>query len=338
MRFFWKRLQRSPQPPVDRLQFVVQDFLKLFAYAVASGAAFSALAIAVTLAVSRNSEAQVRTAESGWVKSGDHQSMFVLEGEAGASTAFADMATETADANVVEHDDTITPTPGSLYVGDGCEGVPLMPIEREWFVSIKGDVATVQVQQAFAVPAMYQQANDNGDDTREAFSGPWFHALLPKGAQFISLTVDAQHGRRIGRWIGEVDRDDNDQPLKNGDIRTYTYAGGDVTSLSSEPITALLEGETVVVTYQYQMLVASSGAGRQLRLVLAAEDVDETSDQPTTPLPAGAVWVEWRDAVAPTLQRVPVGASVERRRGNIVGLSWASQHISPSEEFVLGWK
>ena len=43
---------------------------------------------------------------------------------------------------------------------------------------------------------------------------------------------------------------------------------------SSEPITALLEGETVVVTYQYQMLVASSGAGRQLRLVLAADKDD----------------------------------------------------------------
>jgi len=248
MRFFWKRLQRSPQPPVDRLQFVVEDFLKLFAYAVASGIAFSALAIAVTLAVSRNSEAQVRTAESGWGKSGDHQSMFVLKGEAEASAEFADTATGTADVDAVEQDDTITPTPGSLYVGDGCEGVPLIPMEREWFVSIKGDFAEVQVQQTFAVPAAHQQDNDDGDDLRDARSGLWFHALLPKGAQFISLTVDVQHGRRIGRWIGEADRDDTDKPLANGDIRTYTYAGGDVTSLSSEPITALVEGETVVVT------------------------------------------------------------------------------------------
>lgn len=338
MRFFWKRLQRSPQPPVDRLQFVVQDFLKLFAYAVASGIAFSALAIAVTLAVSRNSEAQVRAAELGWVKSSDHQSMFVLEGEAGASADFADPASETADGDVVEHDDTITPTPGGLYVGDGCEGVPLMPMEREWFVSIKGDFATVQVQQTFAVPAMYQQDNDDGDDTREARSGPWFHALLPKGAQFISLTVDAQHGRRIGRWIDSSRDDDPEAPLENGDIRTYTYTGGDVTSLSSEPITALVDGETVVVTYRYQMAVESTSTGRQLRLVLAPDDLDETTDQPTTQLPAGAVWVEWKDAVAPALQRVPVGARVERRRGNIVGLSWASQLISPSEEFVLGWK
>jgi|GEM_PF-4074599 len=338
MRFFWKRLQRSPQPPVDRLQFVVQDFLKLFGFAVASGIAFSALAIAVTLAVSRNSEAQVRAAESGWVESGDHQSMFLLEGEAGASAEFADVATDSADSDVVEHDDTITPTPGSLYVGDGCEGVKLMPMEREWSVSIKGEVADVQVQQTFAVPAVYQQEMDDGGDLREARSGPWFHALLPGGAQFMSLTVDAQHGRRIGRWIGEADRDDTEKPLNNGDIRTYTYTGGGVTSLSSEPITALVEGETVVITYRYQIPVASSGAGRQLRLVLAPEAFDETGDQSITQLPAGAVWVEFKDAVAPALQRVPVGATVERRRGNIVGLSWASQHISPSEEFVLSWK
>jgi len=338
MRFFWKRLQRSPQPPVDRLQFVVQDFLKLFAYALISGIAFSALVIAVTLAVSRNSEAQIRAAESGWVESGDDQSMFLLEGEAGTSAEFADLLAETADVEVFEHDDTITPTPGSLYVGDGCEGVPLMPMEREWFVSIKGEVAEVQVQQTFSVPPAYQQDNDDGDDLRDARSGPWFHALLPKGAQFISITVDAQHGRRIGRWIGEADRDDTEKPLNNGDIRTYTYTGGGVTSLSSEPITALVEGETVVITYRYQIPVASSGAGRQLRLVLAPEAFDETGDQSITQLPAGAVWVEFKDAVAPALQRVPVGATVERRRGNIVGLSWASQHISPSEEFVLSWK
>ena len=335
MRFFWTRRQRSPQPPVDRLQFVVQDFLTLFAYAVASGVAFSALAIAVTLAVSRNSEAQIRAAELGWVKSGDHQSMLVLEGEASASEEIADAAAAPAGFDVVEHDDTITPTPGSLYVGDGCEGVPLTPIEREWFVSIKGDVAQVHVQQTFVIPVAHQQ---DVDDVRGARRGPWFHALLPKGAQFISLTVDAQQGRRIGRWIDSSRDDDPDAPLENGDIRTYTYTGGNVTSLSSEPITALVEGETVVVTYRYQMPVSSSGAGRQLRLVLAAEDFDETSDQPTTQSPAGAVWVEWRDAVAPILQRVPVGASVERRRGNIVRLSWASQHLSPSEEFVLGWK
>ena len=335
MRFFWKRLQCSPQPPVDRLQFVVQDFLTLFAYAVASGAAFSALAIAVTLAVSRNSEAQIRAAELGWVKSGNHQSMFVLDGEAGTSTALADAAAAPAGFDVVEHDDTITPTPGSLYVGDGCEGVPLMPMEREWFVSIKGDVAQVHVQQTFAIPVAHQQ---DADDVRGARSGPWFHALLPKGAQFISLTVDAQQGRRIGRWIDSSRDDDPDAPLENGDIRTYTYTGGNVTSLSSEAITTLVEGETAVVTYRYQVPVASSGAGRHLRLALAAEDLDETSDQPTTQSPAGAVWVEWKDAVAPMLQRVPVGASVERQRGNIVGLSWASQHLSPSEEFVIGWK
>jgi len=338
MRFFWKRLQRSPQPPVDRLQFVVQDFLTLFAYAVVSGIAFSALAIAVTLAVSRNSEAHLRAAESGWVKSGDHQSMFVLEGEAEASAEFADVAADTAESDVVEYDDAITPTPGSLYVGDGCEGVPLIPMEREWFVSIKGDLAEVQVQQTFEVPAAYRQDNDNGDDLREARSGPWFHALLPKGAQFISLVVDVQHGRRIGRWIGEADRDDTDKPLDNGDIRTYTYTGGGVTSLSSEPITALVEGETIVVTYRYQMPVAASGAGRQLRLVLAPDSFEETTDQPNFQSSVGAVWVEWNDAVAPSLLRIPAGASIERRRGNVVGLSWASQHISPREEFDLGWK
>jgi hypothetical protein len=148
MRIKWIKSQPSTTsaPSVTaKPQFLAQDFIKLVAYAVASGVAFSALAIGVTLAVSRDSEAQ--TTAPAWV---ERDRMFVLADELDAVTE----AGGSAMLDVADDTDAFAEyaSPGSLYIGDGCGAEEVRAIEREWMVSIDGKVATVQVMQTFVMP------------------------------------------------------------------------------------------------------------------------------------------------------------------------------------------
>ena len=335
MRFFWKRLQRSPQPPVDRMQFMVQDFLKMFAYAVASGIAFSALAIAVTLAVSRNSDAQNRHEPSQWVRIDDAQSMFVLETEVEVTPE--NVEEEAPSTFAADREADAEPTPGSLYVGEGCGSEPVATLEREWFVTINGGVVEVEVQQVFLLPVRLTADSDDVEGLAEPRDVLWFHALLPNGARFVSLKLDTARDRRIGRWMDASTLDDRDQPLTNREIRTYIFAGAGVSALTTEPLGGLLDGETVVVTYRYQMPVVKDENGHHLRLMLASDMSDRDDDQVAVDQTLGTIWIEWKGLAAPSQLSVPHGTTVERRHGKVVGALWVSPRIGPAETFDLRW-
>ncbi len=352
MRFNWNKPNVTTASAASP-QFLVQDFLKLVAYAVASGVAFSALAIGVTLAVSRDSEAQ--TAAAQWVA---QDGMFVLATER-AKAADDDVAA------VATHDDaefapTPTPTPGSLYIGDGCGAEELPAIEREWYVSIDGGMATVQVMQTFVLPEAGERSTTESDSELSSHeardpdnTAPSFSALLPNGAAFLSMTVDTSRTRLNAKAAAVDENDDQDyetaqrtmrEVQSRGDLPVYINQSANTVFISSAPVLDFRAGETIVVTYRYRIAIEHDNGRAKLALPLQAAseyvaDGDASIDSVANTA-TGTVWVEWNNAkTAPRVfDALPRGATIEQIRGGIAGLSWATERIAPGEKFVLGWR
>jgi hypothetical protein len=350
--------------PAAGPQFVARDFVKLLGYAVASGIAFSALAIGVTLAVSRDSEAQ--TSATGWVAEGAAQDgMFVLAEELSASTVDEGMAAGTHDAAESEMESDLSPTPGSLYIGDGCGAEELPAIEREWYVSIDNGIATVQVMQTFVLPEQTERVALNtseapsADEIHETESGaPSFSALLPMGAEFLDMKIDVSSGRLHGKTSAIDDDDEQDyqavmrkmrEAQARGELQVYLNQAGDASFISSAQVLDFRAGETVVVTYRYRIAIAQDNGRSQLTLPLQ-QGVSETDHdsasandfaaESANTAATGTVWVEWKNpkAAPRVFDTLPRGATIEQRRSGIAGLNWATQQINPGEKFVIGWR
>ncbi len=346
MRIKWIKPQPSTpsaSSAVAKPQFLAQDFLKLVAYAVASGVAFSALAIGVTLAVSRDSEAQ--TTAPAWVA---QDRMFVLADDIDT------MSEASGGTNLIAVDDAEESvsyaSPGSLFVGDGCGAEEVRAIEREWMVSIDGAVATVQVMQTFAMPeGVAVEIEDLNDQER---SLPWFSAMLPKGATFLSMAVDTTK-KRLTAKVQSLDRQpDFDYEViqrmtrtaqARGELPIYMNDSPAEQYISTGEIFDLKAGETVVVTYRYQINLESDAGRALLTLPLQAtpEMIDDEPVEPSNDNPAtGTVWIEWKNPrSAPRVFDVfPPNATVEQNGSGIVGLNWSTNRIAPGEKFTLGWR
>ncbi|MCA3002573.1 MAG: hypothetical protein ACK5RJ_04575 [Burkholderiales bacterium] len=351
-------------------RFVAQDFVKLVAYAVASGIAFSALAIGVTLAVSRDSEAQ--TSAARWVA---QDGMFVLAEDVPVSTVDEAMAVWTYDVVPFEMKSDLSPTPGSLYIGDGCGAEELAAIEREWYVSIDNGIATVQVMQTFVMPEqrdrMVLSASEAplADEIHETdSSAPTFGALLPSGAEYLDMKIDVSSGRVHGK-TGALNGDDEQdyqsvmrtmrEAQARGELPVYlnqvNQAGG-ASLISTAQVLDIRAGETVVVTYRYRIAIAQDNGRSQLTLPLqglseadhdpgsgmdfAADFAKGAANGTTNPAATGTVWVEWKNpkAAPHVFDVLPRGASVEQGHSGVAGLNWATPQITPGERFVLGWR
>jgi hypothetical protein len=347
MRIKWIKSQPatpSASSAVAKPQFLAQDFLKLVAYAVASGVAFSALAIGVTLAVSRDSEAQ--TTAPAWV---ERDRMFVLADEVDADTG---VSAGNVMQDVADDADALADyaSPGSLYIGDGCGAEEVSAIEREWMVSIDGAVATVQVMQTFVMPDGV--ALDREDLNDQEMSMPFFSATLPKGATFLNLALDTT-AKRLTAKVQSLDlhHDFDYDALKRitrqaqarGELAIYMNDAPDNRNISTDEVFDLKPGETIVVTYRYQINVEEDN-GRAL-LSLPLQSTGEVGDEePTEPsatnTATGTVWVEWKNPRnAPRVFDVfPTNATVEQNQSGIVGMNWSTSRIAPGEKFTLGWR
>lgn len=348
-------------------RFVAQDFVKLVAYAVASGIAFSALAIGVTLAVSRDSEAQ--TSAARWVAK---DSVLIVAEEVPVSTVDEAMAVWTYDVVPFEMKSDLSPTPGSLYIGDGCGAEELAAIEREWYVSIDNGIATVQVMQTFVMPEQRDRMVPSkseatlGDEIRDAESGaPSFSALLPSGAEFLDMKLDVSSGRLHGKT--SAPHEDNEQDYQTmmrtireaqarGELPVYLNQAGSVSLVSSAQVLDLRAGETVVVTYRYRIAIDHDNGRLQLTLPLqglsevdhdpasgmdfAADFAKGAANGTTNPAATGTVWVEWKNpkAAPHVFDVLPRGASVEQGHTGIAGLNWVTPQVTPGEKFVVGWR
>ena len=347
MRIKWIKSQpstTSAPSATAKPQFLAQDFLKLAAYAVASGVAFSALAIGVTLAVSRDSEAQ--TTAPAWV---ERDRMFVLADEIDTS---ADVGVGSAVQDI--EDDTAAfadyASPGSLYIGDGCGAEEVSATEREWMVSIDGKVATVQVMQTFLMPDGPAPDAEHLHDREAGWA--FFSATLPKGATFLSLALDTT-AKRLTAKVQSLDlHHDFDydahkritrEAQARGELPIYMNDAPDNPHINTVEVFDLKAGETIVVTYRYQINIEKDN-GRAL-LSLPLQTMGEVNDEETvepsqTNAATGTVWIEWKSPrSAPRLSDVfPANATVEQNQNGIVGMNWSTNRIAPGEKFTLGWR
>jgi hypothetical protein len=373
MRFTWIRKQQSPQFASDRMHFVMWDFLKMFTAAILMGAIFSVMAAGVVLMLSRSSDAN---AEASWI---ERDGLLMLRGEVAVEKAtqhnvgakeglmFAALNAESI-TELTTTDENFGPTPGSLYLGDGCGSDPLTAIEREWFVTVEQDYVDVRVMQTFQLPEA------EGDAVKAQVLSTRFYAQLPKGARYASFRVDTDSGVLLGRYSDDADWDADDLKTvrdlaKRGQIRVFEYQNPvlRLNTLSSDLIDGVLANQTVVVSYRYQMPIDQFAKTHQLAIVLGESALDESRDDtfsataqhdlrgdhmtdlshelidatPTRPIAAGTVWVEWKAHAPRELSAMPSGSVVERESGKstgkVTGMSWTTPRIASLDQFQLTW-
>ena len=127
MRMIWERRKASPVAAVDRMHFVMWDFLKMFLVTVICGIAVSLAAAAITLVLS--------------------------------NPAYA--APLVNDSNVSGTRHSAPPAPsiietqafrGVLMIGNGCDADFLDVTGREWKVTNNGNYIDVRVMRTFVMP------------------------------------------------------------------------------------------------------------------------------------------------------------------------------------------
>ena len=151
MRMTWERRKASPAAAVDRMHFVMWDFLKMFLATVICGIAVSLTAAAITLVLSNAAYAAPLVNDSN--VSGTRHS---------APPAPSIIETQAF--------------PGVLLFGDGCDADLLDATDRDWKITINGKYIDVRVMQTFIMPP--------GDATAATFN-----ASLPAGVRLLRLNV-----------------------------------------------------------------------------------------------------------------------------------------------------
>jgi hypothetical protein len=377
MRMLWKRIARAPQSGSDRMHFVMFDFLKMFAAAMLLGAAFSVLAASVVLMLSASRDANA----GSWV---ERDGLMVSKHDVPAVKHDAQEMLQKLNLRADEVEEIIgpavraddvatdmTPTPGSLFLGDGCGSDLLPAIEREWVVTVDAKHIDVQVMQTFMLPSNEGAPRDDAIIAR-------FYAQLPKGASYSHFRVDTESGVTLGPFSDDADWDSDDFKTANalatrGEIRVFAYQARGANTLSSDMVAGVRAGETVIVTYRYRMplnvTTAPNTISRESIVSVALNEPRSDEDAftpggsaasrfgttdfthepeemtPTRPHTAGTVWVEWK-AHAPTqITDMPRGSVIERaptkdsaKAGRITGLSWTTPRLDHLDQFQLAWR
>ena len=127
MRMIWERRKASPVAVVDRMHFVMWDFLKMLLATVICGIAVSLAAAAITLVLS--------------------------------NAAYAAAPINDLNVSSTRHHAPPAPSviethafPGVSMIGNGCDAGLLDGTDRDWKVTNNGNYIDVRVMQTFVMP------------------------------------------------------------------------------------------------------------------------------------------------------------------------------------------
>ena len=299
MRMIWARRKASPQPGVDRMQFVMLDFLRMFLAAVLCGIAVSVIAAGLALVLA-------------------HDAYAATSNEASPSLAVSNIDVNEESAIAMQ------PYPGGLLITSGCDGEIVDAIERDWKVSINGKHIDVRVMQTFVMPA--------GDA-----SAATFNALLPAGAKLLRLTAHTAGGIWQGKIFDSkayVDLTTLDfrKLARQGILIVQTEDG----AIATDAIVNLAEAESVDIEYTYRLDAEESGTSYDLTVTLTNDDL-LSGQRSSNGAMNDSVWVEWQGRKPARLTKLPAGASLEMQGSRISGLSWASHQRIGARQFHLAW-
>ncbi len=334
MKHVWTKIMQSKTVNVN---IIKHDFVKMLAAAIMVGLTFSVFAAAVSLILAHTS-----TAYAGQVTSPPPSALWVSQHGLWVLKHDDDLIASDIDADDTDTDPQLS-SPGHIHLGDGCGSTPIVATERDWQVTIKGDLADIQVMQTFII-----QTTDGADPSIEE-SGH-FGAVLPRGAIYTSFRVQTNTHDLYGKYAGDTnwDAEDNNeiaQLKSSGLVRVYEYRHPNgVTHLSSDTMHGLKQGETVVVTYRYSVPVENMGR-HEAAIRLALHD-DQLTDEARN-----SVWINWANAATPRTStqpkaviNAPRGLNIERTANGkrIVAASFENIVLTKSaqkdnNQFQLRW-
>lgn len=259
----------------------------------------------------------------------------VLANDAEARSIERDTATaavQSTDDIQANDNEEFPPTPGALLIGDGCEGLSLQAIERDWQVSIDGKHIVVRVMQAFILPA----------DSSQVAS---FHVQLPRGARLRSLAAQTQDKDFAAQLMSDeqYDRLTPATYLKLTHNRLLVSHSASGTVMTS-PMLNLHADEVVTIQYSYEIAADGNGGSASFKLPLAPSDQVTDGTRAAaggalskTPSTKAAVWVEWIGRKPTHVVGVPTDADLEISKSRVDGFSWAAKEIRPGALLQLAW-
>jgi len=299
MRMIWARRKASPQAGVNRMHFVMLDFLRMFLAAVLCGIAVSVIAAGLALVLAHDAYAATST---------------------GTSPSLAVSNTDVNDESAI----ATRPYPGMLSITSGCDGESVDAVERDWKVTINGKHIDVRVMQTFVVPA--------GDA-----SAATFNALLPVGAKLLRLTAYTTGGIWQAKIFDstayvELTTMDFRKLARQGILIVQSDDG----AIATDAIVNLAEAESVDIEYTYRLNAEESAASHDLTVTLTNDDLLSGQWRNSRAM-SGSVWVEWQGRKPARLTNMPAGAALEMQGNGISGLFWTSHQLSSARPFHLAW-
>ena len=299
MRMTWERRKASPLAAVNRMHFVMWDFLKMLLATVICGIAVSLAAAAITL---------------------------VLSNAAYAATLFND-----SNVSGTRHSAPPAPSiietqvfPGALLFGDGCDADLLDATDRDWKITINGKYIDVRVMQTFIMPP--------GDATAATFN-----ASLPAGVRLLRFNVHTSGSFWQGQVVNSEKYDELTAiDLRQLSRRGILIVQNDEGVISTDAIINIAASEAVTVEYTYRTTTEDAKASQDLFVVLANENIG-TIQLAGSRAPNATVWVEWVGNNPSHLTHVPGGAFLDTADSKITGLSWTGSQSGAGTRFHLAW-
>lgn len=299
MRMTWASKKASAQHAVDRANFVMWDFVKMFLATVVCGVAVSVIGAGLALALA--------------------QDAYALPQVTGAASV--NEPTLRADTIAAPQ-----PSPGMLLIGDGCgsEADIVEAVERDWRVTINGNNIDVRVMQTFVMPD-------------SEVMGATFGALLPNGARLLRLTAHTSGAIWQGKVFdansyGRLSAAD----FRKFSRKRLLIVQDDDGAISTDAIINLSATEAVTIEYTYRM-TADDVPGAQLLNVSLDNQSYAANNASTRDMVRGTVWVEWLGRTPSKIVSVPSGAALEATGTRITGLSWSSDQLDSGHRFQLAW-
>ncbi len=299
MRMTWACKKASAQQPVERVHFVMWDFVKMFLATVICGVVVSVIGAGLALVLA--------------------QDAYALPLVTGAASA----GERRIEADIVA---APQPSPGMLLIGDGCgsEADIVEAVERDWKVTINGKNIDVRVMQTFVMP------------DSEAMAAT-FGALLPNGARLLRLTAHTTGAIWQGKVFdansyGRLGVADFRKFSRKGLLIVQDDDG----AISTDAIINLSAAEAVTIEYTYRMTADDAPDAQFLNVSL--DNQGYTASRTTTQdMVRNTVWVEWLGKTPLKIVSVPSGAVLEATGKRITGLSWANDQPNPEHRFQLVW-
>ncbi len=237
------------------------------------------------------------------------------------------------DDTKVNNEEEFPATPGALLIGDGCDGVSLPAIERDWKVSIDGNRIGVRVMQAFQLPD-------------ESANVATFHVQLPRGARLRSLAAQTQDKDLAGHLMSDeqYDRLTPATYLKLTHNRLLVSHSVNGTVMTS-PILNMRADEVITIQYTYEIAPDGDSESPSFKLPLAPGDhsanripavADEAIASKQPPI-KGSLWVEWVGRKPTQIVGLPTDADLEVSKARVDGFSWAAKDIAPGAILQLAW-